>query len=155
MARSGCWARVKARAAELPAGAWLTGSGWNESRIAEHHPPSLAEIDAVSDGHPVALGNTTGHYTLVNSAVLKLAGVDAKTPDPAGGRFDKDASGALTGVIYDSAQDVLDKRILPLIPVGRLGEPEEIARAVVFLASDDAGFITGSTISANGGQYMA
>ena len=40
------------------------------------------------------------------------------------------------------------------IPLGRYGEPEEIARAVVFLASDDAGFITGSTISANGGQYM-
>ena len=51
-------------------------------------------------------------------------------------------------------QDVFDKGILPLIPVGRLGEPEEIARAVVFLASDDAGFINGSTISANGGQYM-
>ena len=44
--------------------------------------------------------------------------------------------------------------ILPLIPIGRLGEPEEIARCVVFLASDDAGLITGSTISANGGQYM-
>jgi acetoacetyl-CoA reductase len=38
--------------------------------------------------------------------------------------------------------------------VGRLGEPEEIARAVVFLAADEAGFITGSTLSANGGQYM-
>ena len=49
---------------------------------------------------------------------------------------------------------VIEKNILPNIPVGRLGEPEEIARAVVFLASDDAGFITGSTISANGGQYM-
>ena len=49
---------------------------------------------------------------------------------------------------------VIEKNILPHIPVGRLGEPEEIARAVVFLASDDAGFITGSTLSANGGQYM-
>ncbi len=49
---------------------------------------------------------------------------------------------------------VLDKAILPFIPVGRLGEPEEIARIVAFLASDDAGFITGSTISANGGQLM-
>jgi acetoacetyl-CoA reductase len=49
---------------------------------------------------------------------------------------------------------VVEKNILPQIPVGRLGEPEEIARAVVFLASDDAGFITGSTLSANGGQYM-
>jgi len=45
--------------------------------------------------------------------------------------------------------------IIGQIPVGRLGEPEEIARCVVFLASDDAGFITGSTISANGGQYFA
>ena len=50
---------------------------------------------------------------------------------------------------------VIEKNILPHIPVGRLGEPEEIARAVVFLASDHAGFITGSTLSANGGQYMA
>jgi acetoacetyl-CoA reductase len=49
---------------------------------------------------------------------------------------------------------VIEKAILPYIPVGRLGEPEEIARAVVFLVSDDAGFITGSTISANGGQAM-
>jgi acetoacetyl-CoA reductase len=49
---------------------------------------------------------------------------------------------------------VLEKAILPYIPVGRLGEPEEIARCVVFLASQDAGFITGSTLTANGGQYM-
>ncbi len=50
---------------------------------------------------------------------------------------------------------VLEKSILPQIPVGRLGEPEEIARCVAFLASDDAGFITGSTISANGGQFFS
>ena len=59
-----------------------------------------------------------------------------------------------TEMVKAIPQDVLDKRILPLIPVGRLGEPEEIARAVLFLASDEAGFITGSTISANGGQFM-
>ena len=50
---------------------------------------------------------------------------------------------------------VLAERIVPQIPVGRLGEPEEIARCVLFLASDDAGFITGSTLTANGGQYFA
>lgn len=44
--------------------------------------------------------------------------------------------------------------IIAQIPVGRLGEPEEIARCVAFLASDDAGFITGSTITANGGQFF-
>ncbi len=51
-------------------------------------------------------------------------------------------------------EKVLAERIIPQIPVGRLGEPEEIARVVVFLASEDAGFITGSTISANGGQFV-
>jgi acetoacetyl-CoA reductase len=52
-------------------------------------------------------------------------------------------------------KDVVEKSILPQIPANRLGEPEEIARAVVFLAADDAGFITGSTLSVNGGQYLA
>jgi len=51
-------------------------------------------------------------------------------------------------------EKVMNEVILPQIPVGRLGEASEIARAVVFLASDDAGFVTGSTLSANGGQYM-
>jgi acetoacetyl-CoA reductase len=60
-----------------------------------------------------------------------------------------------TEMVRAVAQEVMEKSILPQIPVGRLGEPEEIARCVLFLASDDAGFITGSTLSANGGQYMA
>lgn len=60
-----------------------------------------------------------------------------------------------TEMVKAIAPEVLAKNILPQIPVGRLGEPEEIARAVVFLAADDAGFITGSTLTANGGQYIA
>ncbi|MDJ1006505.1 MAG: acetoacetyl-CoA reductase [Paracoccaceae bacterium] len=52
-------------------------------------------------------------------------------------------------------EKVMNEVILPQIPVGRLGEAEEIARCVAFLASDEAGFITGSTLSANGGQYLA
>ena len=54
----------------------------------------------------------------------------------------------------DRPEKVLNERIIPQIPVGRLGEPEEIARCVVFLASDEAGFITGSTLTANGGQFV-
>ncbi|MGO8865321.1 MAG: acetoacetyl-CoA reductase [Alphaproteobacteria bacterium] len=60
-----------------------------------------------------------------------------------------------TEMVRAVPEDVLKSKILPQIPVGRLGEPEEVARAVVFLASDQAGFITGSTLSLNGGQYMA
>jgi acetoacetyl-CoA reductase len=59
-----------------------------------------------------------------------------------------------TEMVQAVPKEVLEKSILPLIPLGRLGEPEEIARCVVFLASDDAGFITGSTLTANGGQYI-
>src|SRR4249920_125491 len=59
-----------------------------------------------------------------------------------------------TEMVKAVPKDVLEKNILPQIPLGRLGEPEEIARCVVFLASDDAGFITGSTLTANGGQYI-
>jgi acetoacetyl-CoA reductase len=60
-----------------------------------------------------------------------------------------------TDMVKAMDEKVLNERIIPQIPVGRLGTPEEIARCVVFLAADEAGFITGSTISANGGQYFA
>lgn len=59
-----------------------------------------------------------------------------------------------TEMVQAVSVGVLKERILPQIPLGRLGEPDEVARCVVFLASDEAGFITGSTLSANGGQYM-
>jgi acetoacetyl-CoA reductase len=59
-----------------------------------------------------------------------------------------------TEMVMAVPKDVLEKAIIPQIPVRRLGQPEEIARCVVFLASDEAGFITGSTLSANGGQVM-
>ena len=60
-----------------------------------------------------------------------------------------------TEMVQAVPKEVLEKSILPLIPLNRLGEPEEIARSVVFLAADDAGFITGSTLTVNGGQYHA
>jgi acetoacetyl-CoA reductase len=59
-----------------------------------------------------------------------------------------------TEMVQAVPKEVLEKNILPQIPTGRLGEPEEIARCVVFLASDDAGFITGSTMTVNGAQYI-
>ncbi|MGL4243654.1 MAG: acetoacetyl-CoA reductase [Beijerinckiaceae bacterium] len=60
-----------------------------------------------------------------------------------------------TEMVMAIDEKVLNEKIIPQIPVGRLGTPAEIAACVVFLASDSAGFITGSTISANGGQYFA
>jgi acetoacetyl-CoA reductase len=59
-----------------------------------------------------------------------------------------------TEMVQAVPKDVLERAVLPQIPVNRLGEPEEIARAAVFLAADEAGFVTGSTVSINGGQFM-
>lgn len=59
-----------------------------------------------------------------------------------------------TEMVLAVPEKVLNEKIIPQIPVGRLGEPEEIARCVTFLISDDAGFITGSTLTANGGQFF-
>ncbi len=60
-----------------------------------------------------------------------------------------------TEMVRAVPEEVLNSKIIPQIPVGRLGEAEEVARAVVFLAGEDSGFITGSTLTINGGQYMA
>jgi acetoacetyl-CoA reductase len=60
-----------------------------------------------------------------------------------------------TEMVKVMRDDVLKSKILPLIPVGRLGEVEEIARCVVYLTAEEAGFITGSILSINGGQLMS
>lgn len=60
-----------------------------------------------------------------------------------------------TEMVAAMPKEVLDTKVLPLIPVGRLGAADEIARCVAFLAADEAGFITGACLDANGGQYMA
>ena len=59
-----------------------------------------------------------------------------------------------TEMVLAVPEDVLNEKIIPQIPVGRLGEPEDVARCVVFLADDSAGFITGATLTVNGGQYL-
>ncbi len=59
-----------------------------------------------------------------------------------------------TEMVMAVPKEVLEKSVIPQIPVGRLGRPEEVARCVTFLVSDEAGFITGSVLTANGGQYM-
>jgi len=60
-----------------------------------------------------------------------------------------------TEMVQAVPKEVLESKILPQIPIGRLGDVEEIARCVAFLAADEAGFITGACLDANGGQYMA
>jgi predicted amidohydrolase YtcJ len=95
--------KVKARAATTAAGDWVEGFGWNEGVIAEHHAPTLVELDAVSAGHPVFLENITHHYSMVNSAALARLGIDAATKSPDGGTIVHDADGKPTGILKEKA----------------------------------------------------
>ncbi len=106
-------AAVKGRAATAKPGEWLSGGGWNESVLAEHRAPTLAEIDAVSGDHPLWLINATGHYGLANSAALKVAGIDDATPDPASGVIIRDASGHATGILKELAQALVSSHLPP------------------------------------------
>jgi predicted amidohydrolase YtcJ len=107
--------RVAAKAATLKPGEWVTGSGWDEGKLAEKRLPTAADLDAVTPDNPVWLMHTTGHYGVANSAALKLAGVTAATPDPPAGTIDRDSHGNPTGVLKETAaMTAVEKRIPPL-----------------------------------------
>ena len=107
--------QVKARAAATPTGGWVEGFGWNEGVLAEHRGPTIAELDAVSGGHPVLLENITHHYAIVNTAALALAHIDAVTKDPAGGTIGHDADGKPNGVLKEMAATKLVSSLIPPI----------------------------------------
>lgn len=103
---------VAARAAKLPSGAWLTGSGWDEGKLAERRYVRASDLDDVAPRNPVWLEHTTGHYGTANGAALRLAGIDSGTADPPAGTFDRDANGRPTGVLKEAAQELV-QRLIP------------------------------------------
>jgi predicted amidohydrolase YtcJ len=105
--------RVREGVAHLKPGEWLQGDGWDEGKLAERRYLKAADLDPVSPDNPVWLVHTTGHYGVANTAALRLAKISASTPDPKAGTIDRDASGAPTGVLKESAQDLVGDLIPP------------------------------------------
>jgi predicted amidohydrolase YtcJ len=95
--------RVQSRVAKLKPGEWVTGSGWDEGKLAEHRYVTAADLDAVSRKNPVWLSHTTGHYAVANSLALQMAKISAATADPPAGTIDRDARGNPTGVLKESS----------------------------------------------------
>ncbi len=106
------------------------------------------------NGQKGQMGQT--NYSAAKAGVIGFAKALAQENAAKGVTVNVIAPGYIaTEMVQAVPEEVLKSKILPQIPVGRLGEADEIARAVVFLAGDGSGFITGSTLTANGGQYMA
>jgi acetoacetyl-CoA reductase len=106
-----------------------------------------------------SINGQKGQFGQVNYAATKAGDLGiVKSLAQEGARAGITANAICPGYIATemvmAVPDNVREKIVAQIPAGRLGEPEEIARCVVFLASDEAGFITGSTISANGGQFF-
>ncbi len=120
-------ARVVARARTAPAGAWITGRGWDQNRWGDTRFPTLGPLSKAVPDRPVVLERIDGHALLVNAKALALAGVSAATHDPDGGRILRDANGAPAGVFVDNAQDLIE-RVIP--PLTREQEKEALLAAI-------------------------
>jgi predicted amidohydrolase YtcJ len=118
------YARIQARAATLPAGAWIIGAGYDQTRTGAH--PHRDELDQVAPGHRVWLKHTSGHMCVVNSLVLRDLGLDASAPELDGGRVAADAGGRPTGLLEERAQELVGGLVLPY-PLATL--TDAVARA--------------------------
>ena len=123
-------ARIKAFAAKLPKGRWITGGQWDHENWTPSNLPTAAMIDAVTPDNPVSINRLDGHMSLANSLAMKLANVDRTVKDVAGGEIVRDASGNPTGIFKDAAQGYIEKAI----PAPSFDEQLEAAQA----ASDHA-----------------
>lgn len=106
--------RIRRYAATLPGDAWVHGSGWyNDAWTDDRGFPDRALLDAATGGRPALLTRKDGHSTWVSSAALAAAGVDETTPDPDGGVVDRDAAGRPTGILRESASELVRAVVAP------------------------------------------
>ena len=117
---------VRQAAAERPPGTWIVGRGYDHARLAELRHPTRHDLDAAAPDHPVVLIRMCHHIGAANSAALALAGVTAATADPDGGLFDRDAHGEPTGVLRETALEVVRANV---------PEPDEDAIAAALEAA--------------------
>ncbi len=105
-------ARVAAFAQRLPDDAWLLGRGFNEATMTDGRIPTRADLDRAAPERPVVLTRTCGHIYATNSVALTRAGITATTAPPIGGDIDRDAGGAPTGVLRETAMGLV-LRVMP------------------------------------------
>jgi predicted amidohydrolase YtcJ len=105
-----CLARVADQAANIDPGEWVLGHGWNQNEWPEGFG-SAKDIDALVPNQPVYLTAKSLHAAWVNSAALKRSKISAQTPDPPGGRIDRDEFDNPTGILFESAMELIANAI--------------------------------------------
>jgi predicted amidohydrolase YtcJ len=120
-------ARVAARARQVPAGTWIIGRGWDQNDWGDTRFPTHEALSRAVPEHPVALERVDGHATLANARAMQAAGVTAASVDPTGGRIERAADRAPSGVFVDNAQDLVVQRI----PAPTPAETREAVRAAI------------------------
>jgi predicted amidohydrolase YtcJ len=103
---------VEQTAAAAPEGEWVWGQGYDDTRLEERRHPRREDLDGVSGGRPVVLTRVCGHMCVANSRALEFAGVDARTPDPPGGRIERDADGEPTGLLLENAEELVLRHVV-------------------------------------------
>ena len=84
-------------------GTWVVGGRWDRNAWSDRTAPHRSDLDAIFGDVPVSMPSVDGHANWANSAALRLAGIDSSTPDPAGGRIERDEHGEPTGILLESA----------------------------------------------------
>lgn len=104
--------KLKVYAAEHPDLPWIVGSGWSLTLFPEANP-RRQDLDAVVDDRPVALESADGHSMWLNSKALQLCGIDAATPDPPGGRIEREPGGHPSGTLREKALALVQCHLPP------------------------------------------
>ena len=120
--------QVKIHSNTVSEGSWVIGRGWIEKKWPEARFPTIEELDAISKDKPIALERADGHAIIVNSLALRLAGITKNTPDPIGGKIDKDSNGEPNGVLIDKAS-LLVESIIP--KKTRLEEKDALKKGLI------------------------
>jgi predicted amidohydrolase YtcJ len=105
--------RIAAGAKTAAPDDWIVGRGWDHTLWPGQQLPTRQDLDAVTAGHPAYFVRVDGHIAITNSAALKAAGITAQTQPPSGGAIDHDAQGQPTGIIRESAQELVRSKIPP------------------------------------------
>lgn len=104
--------KLREQAQNIPAGEWIVGHGWAHNLWEDSSLPGCKSLDEAFPANPVYLTSKCGHLQWVNSAALKLAGIDATTADPDGGEIERSADGRTpTGLLKETAGDMVDRVI--------------------------------------------